>query len=239
MDVVNYIIGYPNLKIIQNHVNFKFSLDTVLLANFVTLNKKAKKILDIGTGNAPIPIILSLKTNASITGVEIQKESYDLAVKSIELNNLTNKINLINENIINYCLNQESDYYDVIVCNPPFFKLNEGSKLNKTNEKTIARHEQNLNLESLFKVAKKLLKNNGNIAIVQRPERLIEIIEIMKKNNIEPKKIQFVYPKPDKPANILLIEGTKNGKSNVTILPPLYVYNEKNEYTTEILKFFS
>ena len=110
--------------------------------------------------------------------------------------------------------------------------------MNFNETKTLARHEITLNLEQLFKVAKKLLKNNGVIAVVHRPERLVEILEEMKKNNIEPKKIQFVYPKKDKEANILLVEGMKNGKSGLKVLPPLYSHKENGEYTDEIKAYF-
>lgn len=235
MKVKNYLLGYKDMYIMQDTEMFNFSLDSILLPNFVTINKSTKKILDIGTGNAPIPLILSKRTSAHITGVEIQKESFLLAKESIEINNLENQINIINEDINNYYKNIESDTYDVITCNPPFFK---NVVENVNNYKILARHEKTLNLDQIFIIAKKLLKNNGVIAIVNRPERLIEIIEVMKKNNIEPKKIQLVYPFKNKNANILLIEGAKNGKSGLKILPPLYTHNNDGIYSEEIKKYF-
>ena len=239
METINYLLGYNDLKIVQEEDKFCFSLDSVLLPNFVTLNKKISKILDIGCGNAPIPLILTKKTSAKITGIEIQKELYNLAVKSVKINNLENQINIINDDINNYYLEEETDIYDVITCNPPYFKLNENSNLNESDFKTIARHEKTLNLSQIFKISKKLLKNNGVIAIVNRPERLIEIVECMKQNNIEPKRVRFVYPKKNKEANILLIEGTKNGKPGLKVLPPLYAHDETGDYTEEIKKYFS
>ena len=140
MEVINYLLDYKNLKIYQNTNMFSFSLDSVLLPNFVTLNKNIKKVLDIGCGNAVIPLILSTKTNALITGVEIQKESFDLAIKSVEYNNLRNKIEIINEDINIYAKNLETEIFDVITCNPPFFKYNNTSKINDNEQKTIARH---------------------------------------------------------------------------------------------------
>lgn len=238
MEVVNYLLGYKDLKIIQNTEMFNFSLDSVLLPNFVTINKKIKKILDIGCGNAPIPLILSTKTEAHIIGVEIQEEVANLAKKSIKLNNLENKIEIINNDINNLYNLWETESFDVITCNPPFFKLNEQSNLNESEFKTIARHEVKLNLDQIMTIAKKLLKNNGNIALVHRPERLVEIIESMKKNNIEPKRIQFVYPKPDKEANILLIEGVKNGRPGLKIYPPIYTHLPNGEYTEQVKKYF-
>lgn len=239
METLNYLLGYKNLKIYQDTEMFNFSLDSILLPNFVTLNKKTKNILDIGCGNAVIPIILSQKTDANITGVEIQNEAYNLATKSVSYNKLEDKISLINMDVCDYAKEIESDTFDVITCNPPYFKLNEQSHLNESPYKILARHEVKLNLDLLFSISKKLLKNNGVVAVVHRPERLIEIINTMKKHNIEPKKIQFVYPGRKKEANILLIEGSKNGKPGLKILPPLYSHEENGSYTKEIEKYFS
>lgn len=238
MKVVNYLLGYKDLKIVQDNDMFNFSLDSVLLPNFVTLNKNIKQILDIGCGNAPIPLILSTKTNASIVGVEIQKEVYEMACKSIKINSKQNQIKIINDDINNFYKIEETDKYDVITCNPPFFKYIESSNVNKSDYKTIARHEIKLNLSQLFTISKKLLKNNGVIALVHRPERFVEIIEEMKKNNIEPKKVQFVYPKKNAEANIMLIEGSKNGKPGLKILPPIYSHEDNGEYTKEIQRYF-
>ena len=239
MEVINYLLGYENLKIYQNTDMFNFSLDSVLLPNFVTLSKKTKKILDIGSGNAVIPIILSTKTNALIDAVEIQKEVYELGVKSIKLNKLEDRINLYNEDIKDFYKNSETDVYDTITCNPPFFKKVETSNVNESIYKTIARHEVMLNLDDIMKIAKKLLKNNGNIAIVHRTDRLIDIIETMRKYNIEPKKIRFIYPKVNTESNIVLVEGTKNGKPGLKILNPLISHNENDEYTDELKEYFT
>jgi len=226
------------MYIMQDTDMFNFSLDSVLLPNFVTINKNIQNILDIGCGNAPIPLILSTKTKAQITGVEIQKEVFDLAVESVKINNLQEQINIINADINELYKELETESFDIITCNPPFFKVSENSNLNESEYKTIARHEVKLNLEEIMKISKKLLKNNGVLGIVHRPERLVDIIELMRKYNIEPKKIRFVYPKKDKEANILLIEGTKNGNPGLKILSPLYSHDEDGSYTEEIQKFF-
>ncbi len=235
MKVKNYLLGYKNMYIMQDTEMFNFSLDSVLLANFVTINKSDKSILDIGTGNAPIPLILTNRTNAKITGVEIQKESFELALESVEINKLENQIEIINGDINNFYKKCVSDSFDIITCNPPFFK---NVITNDSNYKLLARHEKTLNLEQILIIAKKLLKNNGVIALVNRPERMIDIITEMKNNNIEPKKIQLVYPFKGKNANILLIEGSKNGKPGLKILPPLFAHNNDGSYTEEIKKFF-
>lgn len=227
------------MYIMQDTDMFNFSLDSVLLPNFVTINKSTKNVLDIGCGNAPIPLILSTKTDAHITGVEIQKEVYDLALESVKINDLENRIKIINADINELYKELETESFDIITCNPPFFKVKEDSNLNESEYKTIARHEVKLNLEDIMKISRKLLKNNGTLGIVHRPERLVDIIESMRKYNIEPKKIRLVYPKKDKEANILLIEGTKNGKPGIKILPPLYSHDEDGSYTLEVQEFFS
>lgn len=238
MEVINYLLGYKNLKIVQNTDMFNFSLDSVLLPNFVTLNKNTAKILDIGCGNAPIPLILSTKTSAKIIGVEIQKDVYELALKTVKMNDLEKQIEIINDDINNIYTYFETESFDTVVCNPPYFKVATTPNLNTIEYKTIARHEIKLNLEQIINIAKKVLKNNGNIAMVHRPERLSDIITIMRKNNIEPKRIRFVYPKETKEANILLIEGVKNGRPGLKILPPLYSHCENGEYSKQIKKYF-
>lgn len=238
MEVVNNVLGYQNLKIIQNPDMFQFSLDSVLLPNFVTINKNIENILDIGTGNAIIPLVLSTKTKANITAIELQKEVYMLAKKSVKMNNLTDQIKVINDDIKNYYLECQTEMFDVITCNPPYFKVGTKSKLNDSDYKTIARHEIKLNLDDIMKISSKLLKNKGVVGIVHRPERLIDIIIIMRKYNIEPKKIRFVYPGQKKEANILLIEGKKNGNPGIKILNPLYSHDSSGEYTEEIKKYF-
>lgn len=238
MEVKNYLLGYKNLYIYQNPDMFSFSLDSVLLPNFITISSNTKRILDIGTGNAPIPLILSTKTDASITGIEIQPDVYSLAKKTIEENKLEEQIEIICSDVNEWYKDVESETFDIITCNPPFFKMKETSNINKTDYKTIARHELCLNLEQLLKITRKLLKNNGIVGIVHRPERLVDIVEEMRKNNIEPKKIRFIYPKIGKEAHVLLIEGKKNGNPGIKILPPLYVHNIDGKYTEEVLKYF-
>lgn len=238
MQVTNYLLGYKNLKIIQDTEMFNFSLDSVLLPNFITLNETTKHILDIGTGNAPIPLILSTKTKAQIIGLEIQKEVSALAEKSIKLNNLENQINIINIDAKEYAKTATPEYFDIITCNPPYFEARDKSKFNKNDYKTIARHEITLNLEEILKISRKLLKNGGTLALVHRPERLIDILTLMRENNIEPKKIRLVYPEKHKDANILLIEGKKNGKKGLKIMPPLYSHNPDGTYTKQMQKYF-
>lgn len=233
---IHYLLSPEQQKIVQKKDCFSFSLDSVLLPNFVTVHLRTKEILDIGCGNAPIPLILSERTKAHITGVEIQEEAYKMAQKSVKLNGKENQIDLIHDDIRHYAEGINHEIYDVITCNPPYFSYQDSSIVSKTNEKTIARHDKTLKLEDILKLSRKLLKNNGILALVQRPEKLVDIIYLMRKNNIEPKRILFICPKKGRNANILLIEGTKNGKPGLKILDPIYSHTENNEYTEELLK---
>lgn len=238
MEVVNRLLNYKDLNIVQNTDWFNFSLDSVLLANFAVQNKVYKNVIDFCTGNAPIPLILTRKLSCNITAVEIQKNVYDLALKSIKINNLEKRINLLNMDVKDLPKIYETDTFDLITCNPPFFKVNENSKLNDNIIKTNARHETLINIEDIFSVSKKILKNNGTISLVHRPDRLVDIISCMKKYNIEPKRLQFVYPKYNSECNMILIEGSKNGNSSLKILPPLYVHDENGNYLEEIKNMF-
>ena len=238
MKVINDLLDYSNLKIVQDDDYFNFSLDSVLLPNFIKINSNVKKILDLGTGNAPIPMILSTMTDAELYGVELQKEIYDMAIESLKMNHLENRITIINDNM--KCLDKyfEPNNFDIILSNPPYFKLNENSNTNDIIQKTIARHEKEITLKELVEIAKKYLKNNGTFAIVHRTERLIEIIEEFRKNNIEPKRIQLIYPKEKTESNMVLIEGRKNGKPGLKIMEPLIAHKENGDYTDIIKEMF-
>lgn len=239
MKVINDLLNYNNFKIIQDDRYFNFSLDSVLLPNFVTLNKNIENILDLGTGNAPIPMILTTKTKANIYGIELQKELYDMAKESIVINKLEDKIKLINDNMKNLDRYFSPNFFDIILCNPPFFKYNENSNINKVEQKLIARHEKEIKLEEIIKIAKIYLKNDGILAIVHRTERFVEIIELFRKNNLEPKKIRLIYTTKDKDSKMFLIEGRKNAKPGLKILKPLVIHEDNGEYREEIKKLFS
>ncbi len=238
MKVINYLLGYKDLYIVQDTNMFNFSLDSVLLPNFVSLNKNIKNILDIGCGNAPIPLILSTKTKAKIIGIEIQEEVYKMAKESVEINNLGEQIEIVNADINEIYKNYKVGSFDLITCNPPYFKYLDTSNINLNDYKTLARHEIKLNIEQIMTVSKYLLNNNGIIGIVHRPERLSDIIQAMRNNNIEPKRIQYIYPHENSEANILLVEGRKNGRPGVKILPPLVSHDLNGKYTDEIKIYF-
>lgn len=238
MEVVNDLLNYDNIKIVQNSDWFSFSLDSVLLANFVHVNNKMR-IMDFCCGNAPIPLILSTKTNSKITGVEIQKEVFSLAIKSVRLNNKEKQIEIINEDVKNLHNIYETDSFDLITCNPPYFKYKNSSNINNNNTKALARHELSLTLEDVFKTAKKILKNNGKLAMVHRTERLIDIICLMRKYNLEPKRIRFIQPFSNSNSNLVLIEASKNGNAGLKIESNLIVHDDNNNYTEEVLEIFN
>ena len=233
MEVLNDILGYKNRKIYQDTDCFSFSLDSVMLANFATIRLRDKLICDLGCGNGVIPLILSLRTNKNIVGVELQKKLSDMAVKSVNLNNLYEQIKIINMNMKDFVNSEYFESFDIITCNPPYFKVNDKNYFNDSYEKMIARHEIEINLSELLLVVNKLLKNNGNFAIVHRPERLMEILFEFKKNHIEPKRIQFVHEKLSKGSTLVLIEGQKNGNDGLKIENPIIMYNEDGSITDD------
>lgn len=228
-----------NLIIYQNDDWFKFSLDSVLLAKFVTINLRYKKIIDLATGNAPIPLLLSFRTKALIYGIEYQECIYELAKQSIIENSMDKQINLINGDV--RCIKDlfESDTFDVVTCNPPYFKTKNKEFFNENLIKSLARHEITLNLDEVLYNASYLLKNGGIFAMVHRTERFVEVLEKMKYYHIEPKRVQFIYPKTGRNSDLFLIEGIKNGNGGLTLLSPLVIHKDDNTYTEEVLEILN
>ena len=232
MERLDDILGYSNLKIYQNSDYFAFSLDSIILANYCNIRLRDKKIADFCTGNGVIPLILTRRTKAKIFGVEIQKKLADLAIKSVSYNGLENQIRIINEDVKDFSKKNISKF-DLVLCNPPYFKLNEKSSLNESYEKKIARHEIMIDIEGVCDCAKKVLKDNGNLCLVHRSERLMKIIEILRKNNFEPKRIKFVHETIEKESTLVLIEAQKLGKVGLKIDKPLVLYNIDGSLTDE------
>lgn len=231
-------LEYKGLKIIQNKDGFCFGIDSILLSDFAKEIKEGSKVVDLGAGTGIIGIMLSAKTKASkIIGVEIQKDVYEMANRSVRLNNLEDKLEIMNEDVKNLQEKLEIGTFDAVVTNPPYKKAGTGIT-NENEKKLISRHEITATLEDFIKTANKLLKDKGNLYMVHRPDRLADIIENLRKYKLEPKKIRFVYPNIGKEANMILIKATKNAKPFLKIEEPLYVYNEKGNYTEEILKIY-
>ena len=237
MEEINDIVG-KKLKIFQNSNFFKFSLESVLLPDFVDVHLRDKKIIDLCSGNCPIPLILSLKTKAIIYGVELQKEIYELGLKSIKINNKENQIKLLNENVKELKKFFSSDYFDIITVNPPYFKILDKSLVNKNSTKTKARHESDLTLDDLLEIVFYLLKTNGCFYMVHRTERLIEILDLLKKYHLTPKCLEFIYPKDKSQSKLFMIKAVKYGHDGLIVKNGIYVHNNDGSYKEEIKKIF-
>lgn len=223
--VKNDLFDYKNRYIMQMKDGFKFSLDSLLLAEFVKVKKDDKKILDMCTGNAPVPLVLSLKTNAEIVGFEIQKEINELALESVAINGLEKNIRIINDDIKNIDNYFESNTFDIITCNPPYFKTKEDGYRNKNDFLTLARHEIAIDLETIFKIASKNLKDNKAFYLVHRVERLDDIIVLARENKMNVKELQFISTKKEKAANTILVKCVKNGKPGIKLRKEICVDN--------------
>lgn len=232
-------LEFKGLKIIQHKKWFKYGIDSVLLSDFAKKIKKNSKVLDIGTGTGIISILLSEKTVAKeIVGIEIQEDVANMAKRSVELNNLENKIKIINDNILNIENYFPNEYFDVVVTNPPYQKNNSGLK-SETEKQLISRHEVKCSLEDIIKKSFKMLRDYGDFYMIHRPERLVDILYLMRKNKLEPKEIRFVHPKAGEKPNLVLIKGVKYSGEFLKVIEPLIVYKENGEYTDEIYKIYN
>jgi len=240
MKQVHELLGYQNIKIIQDTEMFSFSVDSMLLADFIKTSYKTKKIVDLCCGNAPIPLFLTLKTKASITGVELQKEVYELAQESLNINGFQEQITIINDDLKDIHKKIGANKFDIVSCNPPYFKYIESSNINKNDFLTIARHEVKATLEDIVIESKKLLTDGGYLYMVHRCDRFSEICEVFTKNCFQIKTLRFVYSKQNsKEALFVLIEARKNKNPGTKILPPLYIYEDNNQYSKEVMGIFN
>lgn len=224
-------------KIIQNTKKFCFGMDAVLLSGFAKV-KEGEQVLDLGTGTGIIPILLEAKTKGKhFSGLEIQEESASMAKRSVELNNLQDKIDIVVGDIKEASNIFGAASFDVVTTNPPYMTDSHGL-LNPNMEKAIARHELLCTLEDVIRESSKLLKTNGRFYMVHRPFRLAEIIVVMKKYKLEVKHMRFVHAFIDKEPNMVLIEAMKGGKPRVTVDSPLIVYKEPGVYNEEIYEIY-
>ena len=226
-----------NLKIIQNEEKFCFGMDAVLLSGFAKV-KPGERVLDMGTGTGIIPILLSDKTKAGhLTALEIQEESADIARRSVSMNGLQEKIEVVTGDIKEASVLFGKATFEVVTCNPPYMTDLHGLK-NPELPKAIARHEVLCSLEDVVREASAVLKPNGRFYMVHRPFRLAEIFAMCQKYKLEPKAMQLVHPFADKEPNMVLLECLKGGKPMIKIAPPLVVYKEPGVYTEEIYKVY-
>lgn len=232
-------LEFNGLKIIQSSNGFCFGIDAVLLSDFAKDIRNNSVVADLCSGTGIISILLSGKTLAKkIYAVEIQKSVADMASRSIFLNNLCGKIDVVNSDLRKLPDTFISGSFDAIVTNPPYKKCNSGL-INDNKEKLISRHEIMCSLEDVISVSCKLLKSNGSFYMVHRPERLADIMFLLRKYKLEPKILRFVQPFACKSPNLLLIKAVKNGKSFLKVETPLIVYNDDNSYTDEILRIYN
>ena len=225
--MLNDLYDYVPLKIYQDDNYFKFSLDSVLLAEYVNINNKIKSIIELCSGNCAVSMILSTRTNANITAVEVQEEIFKLGKKSIEHNGLTDRINLVHSDI-----KKVNKYFpgnkivDVIVCNPPYFKNCETSYINDEKIKAIARHEILTTLEEIIKISSNILQIDGELYLIHRSERFDEIINFGFKYNICVKNAQFISTKQGKEPTLVLVRCVKGSNPGVKIAPILCIENK-------------
>lgn len=232
-------LEFKGLKIIQNNDWFKYGIDSVVLSDFAKKIKNNSKVLDIGTGTGIVSILLSKKCECKeIVGIEVQEDVADMAKRSVTLNNLEDKIKIINDNILNIDKYYPKEYFDYIVTNPPYQKNNSGLK-NENEKQLISRHEILCSLEDIIINSFKMLKDRGELYLIHRPERLVDILYSMRKNKIEPKEIRFVHPKSKQKPNLVLIKGVKYSREFLKILDPLVVYDDNGNYTDEILNIYN
>ena len=231
-------LEYKNLKIIQNKNGFCFGIDSVLLSDFAKDIRNNSTVLDLGTGTGILGILLCAKTKLSkIYGIDIQEDVCEMASRSIKLNNLENKFEIINKNIKDLKHIFEENTFDAIVSNPPYKKANSGLK-NESKTKLVSRHEITASLEDFISISSKMLKNNGNLYMVHRPERLSDLFFLLKKYNLEPKKLRLVQSYYDSNPKLILVKATKNAKPFLNIESPLIIYNKNGSYTSEILQIY-
>lgn len=232
-------LQFKNLKIIQNKEGFCFGIDSILLSDFAKEIKKDAKVIDLGTGTGIIATLLCEKTKLKkIIGIEKQEEVFEMAQKSIKLNQLENKFEIINEDIINIEKILEKNNFDAIVTNPPYKKKGTGIE-NEEKKKIISRHETTATLEDFIKISKNLLKDKGEFYMVHRPDRLVDILNNMRKYKIEPKILRFVFSNKNSEPKLILIKGIKNAKPFLKVENNLYIYDDEGIYTKEIEEIYN
>ena len=232
-------LEYKGLKIIQNMEGFCFGIDSVLLSDFAKDIKNGATVIDIGTGNGIISILLSAKTELKkIYGIEVQEEVAELASRNAKLNNLEEKIEIINKNIKDIFDLLSPNTIDAVVTNPPYMKIGTGN-INENEKKNISRHEIKCNLEDIISISSKLLKSKGEFYMVHRAERIVDIFYLLRKYKLEPKRVRFIQPKIDRSPNLVLIKSVKNAGESLKIDKPLVIYDLKGKYTEEVLKIYN
>lgn len=227
-----------DLKIIQDPNGFCFGMDAILLAHFANV-KKGDNVLDLGTGTGIIPLLLSAHTKAShITGIELQNDVAGMATRSICLNSLEDKIDILNADIQDFRSIIKLHSYDYVTCNPPYKKSGTGLT-NANQKKLLSSHEQTCGLDTFINAASHALKFGKKASFIIKAERFMDVLLAFKNADMEPKRIQFVYPRINKPPNLMLIEAIKNGKPDINWMSPLLIYKDDGTYSDQYLSFIN
>ncbi|KZK26299.1 tRNA1(Val) (adenine(37)-N6)-methyltransferase [Staphylococcus pseudintermedius] len=232
---LDYLIR-EDLHIIQNDAVFSFSTDALLLGHFTEVRKR-DRILDMCAGNGVIPLLLSDKGNNVITGVEIQPQLVNMAVRSVQYNHLEDRITMVEMDINALIQAYSPAQFDLITCNPPYFKANQTNQ-HQLEAHKIARHEIYCTLDDCLRVSNHLLKEGGRVVMVHRAERMLDLFESMRHYRIEPKRLHMIFSKPGKAAQTIVVEGRKGGRQGLDIAPPFYIYDEQGDYTPEMKEIY-
>lgn len=230
-------IGFSGYKLVQNPDWFCYGIDAVLIADFAKI-KKGAKAADLGTGTGIIPLILKHKYSPSLVyGVEVQPEVAELAGKTVEINGLEDNIKIVNANVKNASEIIGKELLDAVVTNPPYVGHGEGIK-GAEQVKAIARHEIDGTLEDFIKCGAELLKERGDFYMINRPSRLVDVVDLCRRYRLEPKELQFIQPAEGKKPNIFMIHCVKYGRPELKFLDPICVYDDKGNYTSKILEIY-
>lgn len=235
------LLAYPKLKIVQDDELFKFSIDALLLASFIKTNS-AKKIMDFCTGNGPIAMYLTLKTDALIYGCDIELEPWEMAKESVILNRLEDQVFVYNTDLIDISKKGidgiTANSFDIVCANPPYFPYAETSHINANLIKAVARHEIKVKMEDIIVEATRLLIDGGSLYLMYKPSRVDELTSLLDKHNFGIKDMRFVYSKEGEDALLVMVEAKKNRGKDIKVLGPLYIYDNDN-YSKEVLDIFN
>ncbi len=235
-ETLDTLLG-ERVKVIQKKKGYRFSLDPLLLAGFVSVGSE-ETVIDIGTGSGVIPLLLAAGSRGkSITGVEFQEELAEMAGRSVEYGGCAERISILHCDLSDLPGRFAPEAFDLVISNPPYRKLGSG-RINPDEQKAVARHELAMTLEELVKVSRYLVRPKGRVACIYPVTRLIDLLACLRNYRLEPKQMRLVHPKQGEEANLVLVESRSEGGSELRIHPPLYVYTGEGEYTEEIQRLF-
>ena len=235
-ETVDELLG-GRIRIFQKEKGYRFSIDALLLAHFIHL-KKGDRIIDLGTGSGVIAIIMAQRRECTeVVGIDIQEELVDMARRSVQLNNLRDKIAICRGDIRDIEALLDSESFNVAVFNPPYRKLKSG-RINPSDQKSVARHEIKATLKDFLKAAVYVLKKSGRAYIIYPASRMAELLYSMRISGIEPKKLQTAHSYDSSSGEFVLVEGIKSGSEELDVLPPLFIYSEDGKYTEAMTRIF-